>query len=237
MPASTRKSPSPRPSAAKASAPRWERKAEERPEALFEAALRVFSARGYRATRLEEVAEAAGVSKGTIYRYFRNKEDLIEKTLDHRRKHMIPAVEAALAAFEGTSAEKLRFFLDRCWHKCMTSEWGSFHRLIFGEIAHELPALFEKWARQSVVGAAWRILEGILREGQKRGEFRADADVKSVARFLYSGLSHQAMLRAHMGFDKFDPMAHDRILATSFDLTLRGLRPEAPTRPSAGKKS
>ena len=72
-------------SPSKAPAPRWERKAEERPEALFEAAITVFSDRGYRATRLEEVAEAAGVSKGTVYRYFLNKEDLLEKALDHRR--------------------------------------------------------------------------------------------------------------------------------------------------------
>src|SRR4051794_16119653 len=67
-----------------ANKPKWERKAEERPGDLLQAALDVFSRHGYRATRLEAVAEEAGVSKGTIYRYFRNKEDLLERALEDR---------------------------------------------------------------------------------------------------------------------------------------------------------
>jgi len=220
-----------------APSPRWERKAEDRPEDLFVAAMKVFSDRGYRATRLEEVAQEAGVSKGTIYRYFRNKEELLEKTLEHRRRNMLPAFEAALAEFQGSSADKLRYFMDRCWQKCMSPDWGNFHRLIYGEIAHELPDLFEKWARQSLL-RAWAMIEGIVREGQASGEFREDVDVKAFARFLYSGLSHQALLRTHMRFDVFDPMERDRIFVTTIDLALRGLRPEAaPEFPSAGKQS
>jgi AcrR family transcriptional regulator len=49
---------------------RWERRPDARPQELLDAALSVFAERGYRNTRLEEVAEAAGVTKGTIYHYF-----------------------------------------------------------------------------------------------------------------------------------------------------------------------
>ena len=56
--------------------PRWRRLPEERPKQILEAALAVFAERGLAAARLEDIAKRAGVSKGTIYLYFENKEEL-----------------------------------------------------------------------------------------------------------------------------------------------------------------
>src|SRR5215510_13262218 len=56
--------------------PRWRRRPEKRPEEILDAAMRVFSRRGLHKTNLEEVAREAGISKGTIYLYFKSKEDL-----------------------------------------------------------------------------------------------------------------------------------------------------------------
>lgn len=212
--------------------PRWERKAGERPEALFHAALQAFAQHGYRATRLEDVAAEAGVSKGTVYRYFRGKDDLLEKSLEHRRKLLFSATAAALEEFRGSAASKLEFFLGRAWSKCHDENWGRFHKLMYGEIAHELPDLFASWARQGQV-RAWKLLEGIIRAGQRAGEFRADADARAIARLLYSGLTHQALLRSHLGFARFDPLPPDSIFKSSLELALRGLAlPPTPRKAS-----
>src|SRR4051794_31297138 len=56
--------------------PRWERRKDARPQELLEAAIDLFVERGYAATRLEDVARCAGVSKGTLYLYYENKEEL-----------------------------------------------------------------------------------------------------------------------------------------------------------------
>ena len=61
---------------------RWTRRPDERPQELLEAALHVFATQGYRTTRLEQVAAAAGVTKGAVYHYFSNKEDLLLRALE-----------------------------------------------------------------------------------------------------------------------------------------------------------
>ncbi len=218
--------------AATPAVPKWERKAHERPTALFEAALEVFSKQGYRAARLEEVAEAAGVSKGTIYHYFENKEDLLSQSLESKRSIHFAQLEEELAQFRGTAAGKLRFLAERGW-KCWTGEtWGSYAKLIFGEIAHELPEVFRLSVQDGLL-RIWGFVEGVIREGQKSGEFRKDANAKAIARFIHSGLSHQALLQVHMGIGKLDRCPPAQILEASIDLVLRGLKDGMPQ----GKKS
>lgn len=214
------------------SAPKWERKAEERPEALYQAALDVFSKNGYHATRLEEVAKAAGVSKGTIYNYFENKEDLLRQALEHKFETVFLTTENALESFQGTAAEKLRFYLSRAWGRTLTENWGRFHKLILGEIANELPELFRFWIRKGAL-PSWRLAEKIIRDGQAAGEFRADADAAGMARFAMSGLTHQAFLQTHLGVNKLDDCPPDRILEAGLDSIISGL---AAARGS-GKKS
>ena len=70
---------------------RWERRPDDRPNEILDAALAVFAERGYRNTRLEHVGEAAGVTKGTIYHYFANKEDLLLRAIEHRREEAFGA--------------------------------------------------------------------------------------------------------------------------------------------------
>ena len=216
-------------------APKWERKAHERPTALFEAALDIFSKRGYRATRLEEVAEAAGVSKGTIYHYFENKEDLLSQALDGKRTVHFAKLEEELANFKGASADKLRFLIERGWKAWTGEAWGSYTKLMFGEIAHELPELFKQSIQQGLL-RVWGFMEDVIKEGQKRGEFRKDANAKAVARFVHSGLSHQALLQVHMGVGKFDRCPLPQIPEAAIDLVIRGLKNGVPNH-ERGKKS
>src|SRR5512139_3856168 len=56
--------------------PRWQRRAEDRPREICAAALDVFAEKGFASAKLDEIAKRAGVSKGTLYLYFKDKEQL-----------------------------------------------------------------------------------------------------------------------------------------------------------------
>ncbi len=202
--------------------PKWERKAEERPEALFHAALDVFSRRGYRAARLEDVAQAAGVSKGTVYNYFENKEDLLRKALEYKFEVLFGLTENAVDSFQGTAAEKLRFFMERGWERGLTEEVGRFHKMVLGEIAVELPGIFKLWAGKGLL-RTWKLAEKIIKEGQASGEFRPEADAAGIARFATAGLSYQALLQQHLGVNKLDPYPMAGIVVCATDIVIRGL--------------
>src|SRR5215468_710072 len=64
-----------------APAPRWRRRAADRPQEILDAALTVFVTKGFAATKLDDVAAAAGISKGLLYRYFNNKAELFKEVV------------------------------------------------------------------------------------------------------------------------------------------------------------
>src|SRR5437868_15475989 len=97
------------------SKPRWERRKEARPQELLAAALDLFVERGYAATRLDDVAAQAGVSKGTLYLYFTNKEELFKAVV---RENVLPVLDAAqeiIDNFEGGSADLFREIMMGWW--------------------------------------------------------------------------------------------------------------------------
>jgi len=102
-------------SAATETKPRWERRKDARPQELLAAALEQFVERGFAATRLEDVARSAGVSKGTLYLYFANKEELFKAVVRESIVHPIGEAEHAISAFEGSSGELLREILMSWW--------------------------------------------------------------------------------------------------------------------------
>jgi AcrR family transcriptional regulator len=88
--------------------PRWERRKDARPQELLAAALDQFVERGYAATRLEDVAKRAGVSKGTLYLYFTNKEELFKAVNRDTIVATIGEAEQDAAVFDGPSGDLLR---------------------------------------------------------------------------------------------------------------------------------
>ena len=95
------------------SKPRWERRKEARPQELLDAALELFVQRGYAATRLDDVAALAGVSKGTLYLYFDNKEELFKAVVRANLVSALAEAEEYVAKHAGSSAELLRGFILR----------------------------------------------------------------------------------------------------------------------------
>ncbi len=94
-----------------ASTPRRRRK-DARPSELTAAALDLFVEKGFAATRLDDVAARAGVSKGTLYLYFDSKEALFKAVIEEGIVPALAAAEQQLAGFQGPSADLLQALLN-----------------------------------------------------------------------------------------------------------------------------
>ena len=135
---------------------RRERRKEARPGELLDAALTLFVEKGFAATRVEEVAAAAGVSKGTLFLYFPSKEELFKAVVRETIAGRFGEWNEELDAFEGRSAELLGY--------CMQSWWERIEAGMFPEIA--------AFYQQEVIGPGHDLLRRILQRGMDRGEFR-----------------------------------------------------------------
>lgn len=192
------------------------------PVILLDAAFRVFASNGYRATRLEEVAAAAGLTKGAIYYYFAGKEDLLRRAVQHRHRAIFDQIARALAGEKAPVSAKIRFVLRKVWQHWIDPDWGRAFRLMVGEISVEFPALFRMWAEDGPV-RGWVLVRGLIEEGIRAGEFRTDVDPEVSARLIVSGLMLQAALQVHLGLADLAPCDVDRIFDSSVDLFLHGL--------------
>ncbi len=192
------------------------------PQALLDAAFRTFAERGYRATRLEEVAEAAGLTKGAIYYHFDGKEDLLRRALQDRHRTIFDGLEAALARERAPAAARIRFLMRKVWQHWMEPGWGHVVRLMVGEVSVELPPLFHTWAQEGPV-RGWGLLRELIESGVRSGEFRSDVDPDVAARVFFSGLMLQASLHVHLGLGEIEPCDPDRLFDSALDLFLHGL--------------
>src|SRR3954463_8377818 len=118
-----------------AKALRWERRPDDRPNEILDAALAVFAERGYRNTRLEHVGEAAGVTKGTIYHYFTNKEELLLRAIGHRRDASFSQTDAILRDETDPAPERMRLIVSS-WFGSITKERLAVVTLLLQGIAH-----------------------------------------------------------------------------------------------------
>jgi AcrR family transcriptional regulator len=200
------------------------RRKDARPGEIIAAALASFAERGYAATKLEDVATAAGISKGTIYLYFPTKEDLFRTVV---RQALLPNVEAAeadLANHTGSSADLLRMLARRAL-ALFDSDLTAIPKIVVAESGN-FPAIAQFYA-DAVVRRGMQLVEGILTRGVARGEFRP-MDVH-VTLPLFSGPFLLLALWKHsLGRHtdlKFDARA---VIEAHIETLLRGLAPDQP---------
>jgi AcrR family transcriptional regulator len=211
-----------------AKALRWERRPDDRPNEILDAALAVFAERGYRNTRLEHVGEAAGVTKGTIYHYFANKEDLLLRAIDHRREEAFGRTDEILRDKSAPASTRVRLIV-RAWFGSITKERLAVVTLLLQGIAHEAPEAYRRWLSGGPTAAA-RVIATLVREGQASGEFRADADASVAARLLVSGLLQQTVWQQYADEVPGLAIAQNRLVDSAVDLFLHSLRPLTSSR-------
>jgi TetR/AcrR family fatty acid metabolism transcriptional regulator len=150
---------------------------------ILDAAVRVFARKGYFSARVSDIAKKAGVADGTIYLYFRSKEDLLGRLFDEvMSEHLVLAREAVRAL--PSAPERLRAIAER-------------HLTVLGE-NRELAAVFQVELRQSTrfmerFTASWlhdyfALLDEVIEEGQRDGSLRADVSRTLAAKMLFGAL-------------------------------------------------
>lgn len=151
--------------------PHRRRRKEARPRELLDAALALFVQKGFAATRAEEVAAAAGVSKGTLYLYYPSKEELLKAVIAHYLSARIIEGAAMAADFDGSPTALLRGVLIDWWTGLYDSPAAGVFKLVITEVRN-FPEIAEYYHRE-VVQRAHDLLGSILRRGIDQGEFRA----------------------------------------------------------------
>lgn len=219
------------PSRRKPAGPRWRRRKDERPAEIVAAALDVFAARGFAASRLDDVAARAGISKGTLYLYFRSKDELFKAVVRETLLPNIALAEARIATADGPTAELLMGVL-RGLVGVAGTRLGAIPKLIIAE-AGNFPDL-ARFYIEEVIGRGLRLFAGLLARGAARGEFRR-VDPALAAPVLAAPILLMAIwknvLEPHApksAMGAFDPARFFDVYA---DVLLNGLRARAEEKP------
>ena len=203
-------------------AKRWQRRKDARPPEILEAALAVFAQKGFAATRLDDVAAKAGITKGTIYLYFDSKQALFEALARQSVGAQIEQIKAQLAAFPGSSPDLLRLVLSTMGHFITTSDRIVLLRLVVAEAAN-FPKLAEFWRRE-VIDSGIGLMSGIIRRGIERGEFR-EIEPQHAARLCVAPMLIIMLWRTT--FAQFDetPYDYQGLIEAHLQTLLKGLAP------------
>jgi AcrR family transcriptional regulator len=149
--------------------PRKRRK-EARPSELLAAALEQFVDKGFAATRLEDVAARAGVSKGTLYLYFENKEALFKAVIQEGIVPVIAENEAIMARYDGSSFALMELLLTNWWSKIGQTDFAGIPKLIVSE-ARNFPEI-AAFYYENVISRGRALVGAALHRGVLSGEFR-----------------------------------------------------------------
>ena len=202
--------------------PRWRRLPEERPKQILSAALAEFGERGLAAARLEDIAKRAGLSKGTIYLYFPNKEALFQEVI---RQTVVAKIEKSERELTGAASatEELKTFMRNYWAFIRSTEFAPVFRLIHAEI-HHFPDLARFYASE-VVSRGQRLIASVIQRGIDSGEFR-QMDPSVAARMLTAPFVIHGLWCTHREcFSSVAKKTDDQILDEMMQFYLYAIQP------------
>ena len=214
--------------------PRWTRRKNARPEEIIAAALDLFVERGYASTRLDDVAALAGVSKGTLYLYFENKEDLFKAVVHGNVLPVLQHGELLVENFSGSSADLVRQLVLGWWELTGSTKVAGIPKLIIAE-AGNFPDL-ARFYHDEVILRALSMFRRVLRRGVDAGEFR-EVGVDQLAHVALAPLVMLAVWRHSFACCSGTQPDPESYLESYLDMLLHSLRdPQLTERKHARKK-
>ena len=204
--------------------PRWRRLPEERPRQILDAALEVFAERGLADARLDDIAKRAGLSKGTIYLYFANKEELFREVV---RGSVVESIARAEAFFEAERdpVQSLMKWTEGYWGWLRSPVFPAMHRMVNSELRN-FPDLAQFYATE-VIERAQRLVRGILERGMDSGVFRR-TDPAVASRMLSAiFISHALWYHQRQCFKSIAQTHDDELLRQIRDFFFHAMRPES----------
>jgi TetR/AcrR family acrAB operon transcriptional repressor len=201
---------------------RTKEEAEETRQQLMDAALKVFSARGYSAARLSDIAAEAGVTRGAVYWHFGSKEGLLFAILTEMANPYIQTAMEVLGSDLGPG-RKIRELVCRVKDATDNSEAFLAHRELAMRFMAEHPHGFEEYHRH--ISRDMKKLTGqitdVILDGQRSGEIRADADARIITGVIAAVLRGSAMMKNVKGMDLLPKGSSGTVV----DLIMGGLEP------------
>jgi AcrR family transcriptional regulator len=205
--------------------PRWTRRKEARPQELLAAALDLFVERGYAATRLDDVAARAGVSKGTLYLYFTNKEELFKAVV---RENVVPVLgeaEEMIDRYEGSSTDLFREIVLGWWERIGNTKLSGITKLMMAE-SNNFPEVTQFY-HDEVISRGNAMIMRMLERGIERGEFRR-INVSQAMNLICAPMLMLMMWKHSFSACRTEPISPDDYLNSFIDLFLHGLLNERP---------
>lgn len=213
-----------------------ERRKEARPGELLAAALELFVEKGYAGTRVEEVAQRAGVSKGTLFLYFPSKEELFKAVVRENISGRFTEWTAELETYEGSSAELLRYCLQVWWERVGSTKASCIPKLMMSEGRNfpELAAFYHL----EVIKPGEELIRRVIQRGVERGDFRPlntqYAPYLILAPMLFLTM---AMHSSVPWADRASGIHPEEYLQMQVDILLNGMYAHPPRAPTLENKS
>ena len=200
--------------------PRWARRKDARPQELLAAALDHFVEHGYAATRLEDVARQAGVSKGTLYLYFTSKEELFKAVVRENILPVLGEAEQTIDGYAGDSSSLFRDIMLGWWERIGDTPLAGISKLMIAESGN-FPALAQFY-HEEVITPGTAIIVRMLQRGMARGEIRA-VDPRMVANVVVAPMLMLMLSMHSFNTCRAVPVAPLEDLNSFIDLCLHGL--------------
>ena len=201
------------------------RRKEARPSELIAAALELFVERGFAATKLDDVAAKAGVSKGTLYLYFESKDALFKAVIEQGIFPILAEGATLLQQFEGNNAALLKEFMQRWWQLMGNTPVGGIPKIMISE-AGNFPEV-ANYYYDNVIVRGRDLLRQVLERGVTAGEFR-DMDVETTIDVIMAPVLMLIVWRYSVApCGTKDP---EKYMKSYLDLILNGLMMKKETR-------
>ena len=199
------------------------RRKEARPGELLDAALSLFVEKGYAATKVEQVAARAGVSKGTLFLYFSSKEALFKAVVRADISARFAAWNDEFEDFQGSTTEMLRYCYSSWWEHIGSTRASGIIKLVLSE-ASNFPEITQFY-QDEVTTPGQQLIRRVLQRGMDGGEFRPlnlDYAVYAVlAPILFLTFCKHSPDACLPVSQAFSPQLY---LDTQLDIFLQGLR-------------
>ncbi|MEX3014020.1 TetR/AcrR family transcriptional regulator [Gymnodinialimonas hymeniacidonis] len=195
-----------------------QRRKDARPEEIVSAALELFGNKGYSNTTLSTIADAADISRTTIYLYFEDKEAILRQAFEDRVAPIFQDGHAQVAQVEMPFEQLFRMVIGRMYDRLTDKTTLILLKIIIAE-GHQIPDLV-RFHHENILSIAERLVEGLLKTGIAEGAVRpsiADMDPK----LLIAPIIVAAMWR--LTFEHLSPIDIDEYIAGHLDILMKGI--------------
>lgn len=206
-----------------ASSPKWRRRADDRPDEVMDAALDLFIEKGFAATRVQDIAHRAGLSKGALYLYFDSKEAIFKALV---RRAIVPMVEDGESMAKHTSdtpEQTVRLMMRVVARRLCDKRVAALPRLVITE-AGNFPEIADMY-REEVIERGFVVLGHIIERGVRLGVFRP-VDSKLAVRNIVGPILAHSLLSSVFKIGSTDFVAIDEFVDSHLDILFNGLLAE-----------